>query len=251
MGGEAITAVVSTPSTDKELFYSSYRVGGVEPSPDDSGREAAALFARTYLLDELERKKAEPVLELGAGCGWTLVALRNAGFVNCRGVDISPSQLAIARSCGIAVEELDALAALRNAERGSLGAVIALDLLEHLPSAELVECVRLVASRLQPDGVFVLRVPNGAGLFGGVVRYGDLTHEQAFTDSSLRQLLATAGLDKVRTRPCRPLVHGAMSATRYVLWRAVEAAISFANAAESGQWRGGIFTRNLIASARR
>jgi len=230
----------------RRLLYRDYSPGREAPA---DGLAAARLFARKQLGPALRGVKG-PILELGAGRGFTLRALAELGFAEVRGVDASPSQVALAHADGIAVEELDGRLALERAAPGSLGAVIALDLFEHLDRDELVAWTRLCAERLRPDGRLAFRAPNGEGLFGGAIRWGDLTHEQALTPSSVRQLLDAAGLEPLSIEPCRPLVHGPVSAARGLLWRGVELALTVANAAETGRLRGALFTRNLFVSAR-
>ena len=50
------------------------------------------------------------------------------------------------------------------------------------------------------------------------LRYGDLTHEMAFTRTSLAQLLLSSGFGAVRCFEDAPVVHGAKSALRWLLW---------------------------------
>jgi len=233
----------------RRRLYHDYKTG--QRPPEGMSSEVAARFASAYIEPTLANLRAAPIVELGAGEGWTVAALRSMGFSSCRGVDSSPSEVERAHAAGNAVELADGLETLRKCAPGSLGAVVAIDVLEHLTLSEVVEWCEQVARCLRDDGRFVFRVPNGAGLFGGAIRHGDLTHLLAFTPSSAQQLLAATGLRELSIIPCRPIVHSALSAVRAAIWRGVELVLLLADAAESGEFRGSVHTRNLLVVAQK
>ena len=73
-----------------------------------------------------------PVLDLGCGRGELLTLLRDAG-IGARGVDADADMVAFARGAGLDVEQADLLDALERTAAESLGAVTALQVVEHLP----------------------------------------------------------------------------------------------------------------------
>lgn len=229
-----------------EDLYRSY--GVVDPA--GGGDADAARFAARYLVPVLAPLRERPLLEIGAGTGGTLRALRSAGFSLAAGVDSSPSQVERARVLDTTIDLADGLAALQARAPASLGAVLLLDVLEHLTLADLLGLLDLARDRLQPGGLLVARVPNGEGLFGGAILFGDVTHQRAYTRRSLAQAFALRGLETVAVLPVRPVAHGPISALRAVLWRLVEAAVRLAGAAESGRLDA-LVTRNVLAVARR
>lgn len=217
---------------------------------DESDGAGARLFVKKHVIPVIGPERGRPILELGAGTGETVRALSEMGYSDVRGVDASESQVRRARKRGSAVAHADGLAALEACRPRSLGAVLVLDVLEHLEIDQRIAWGRAASARLRDDGVFLARTPNGAGLFGGSLRYGDLTHVGVMTENSARQLMTLAGFEEVRVMPCRPLGHGVVSGLRLALWRGVELGLRIADAAESGR-TDGIFTRNLIIIARR
>lgn len=87
--------------------------------------------------------------------------------------------------------------------------------------------------------------------FGGLIQYGDFTHESCFTQRSVRQLAAAAGFGSVVTMARPPLAHGLVSAARVVVWTAASALCKAALAAETGVLRGHIVIQNLTFAARK
>jgi hypothetical protein len=56
-----------------------------------------------------------------------------------------------------------------------------MDFLEHLTKQELFCSPDMIRRVLKPHGFRIAQVPNAEGSYGMRVRYGDMTHEQAFT----------------------------------------------------------------------
>ncbi len=82
------------------------------------------------------------------------------------------------------------------------------------------------------------------------IRYGDLTHELAFTRDSMSQLLLASGYSSVRCFEDEPVPHGVKSAVRWLLWKGIRAGLRLYAAAETGETgRDAVFTRNLLAVA--
>jgi predicted nucleic acid-binding Zn-ribbon protein len=100
------------------------------------------------------------------------------------------------------IEELDV-------PRGSLDAILMMDVLEHLPDpvATLTRCAQL----LKPDGVLLIQTPQyrEGTTYGQMVEARDPfldqlkpeEHLYLFTDRGLRRLLAQAGMAEVRFEP--------------------------------------------------
>ncbi|HUQ77867.1 MAG TPA: class I SAM-dependent methyltransferase [Patescibacteria group bacterium] len=144
--------------------------------------------------------RAGPVLDVGTATGDLLLALRDMGFSSVHGVEPSPEAARRARE----THGLDVVAGdTRTAKSWNVGfALVSLvAVLEHLvdPRSALVE----LADLLRADGLLYLVVPD-------VSRFGDLIdapyqefsveHINYFTSLSLRNLLATVGMEVVVER---------------------------------------------------
>ncbi len=216
-------------------------VAGLEPR-----RPALARFIARYFP---ERRDAA-ILELGCGHGVLLHFAREAGYTNIGGVDASPAQIEAARRLGIQdVRQGEMLPLLNALPPSSLDAVVAYDVIEHLTKDELVTLTDEVARVLKPGGRWIVHAPNGLSPFAGVMTYGDLTHEQAFTPESLTQLFLSSGFRTVEFAEDPPIAHGLKSAVRAALWQIIRRFYRFLLIAETGMTEHRVFTINLIAVA--
>lgn len=191
------------------------------------------------------------VLDLGCGHGALIHFARQLGYRNVCGVDGSPEQVAAAQRLGIeGVAEGDLNARLLAQADASLDVVVAFDVIEHFTRDELLPFVDQVHRVLKPGGCWIIHVPNGESPFFGSIRYGDLTHEMAFTRTSLSQLLLSSGFSSVRCFEDAPVVHGAKSVVRWGLWQGFRGLLRLYIAAETGDASGAhIFSQNLLAVA--
>lgn len=155
------------------------------------------------IAKELERfgdiRKAS-VLDVGCGRGYVGEKLRGLG-AGVYGIDGSSAALETASSRGLAATQGDLDGGLPY-RVATFDIVLAAEILEHLfdPQAMLGEIARV----LKPGGAAVITVPSVATLvdriyllFGGLPWQASLRHPlhiRCFTLSSLKQMIATAGM---------------------------------------------------------
>ena len=141
-----------------------------------------------------------PVLDVGCGRGELLSALAGRG-VPCSGVDLDAGMVSEARAAGLDVTAGDGVAHLRSLPEGSLGSIIAVHVVEHLPLPALIELLELAASRLRPGGILVAETPNPASLVVlGNSYILDPTHVWPLHPSLLTFLCERAGFRDVELR---------------------------------------------------
>lgn len=242
-----------TADTYRTRIYNRYVQARAQPLAPPTLAELAprAPSLRRLVAAHFPADRHAAVLDVGCGHGALLHFAREAGYTNLRGVDGSPEQVVAARRLGIeGVEEGDLRETLAAQADASLDIVVAFDVIEHFTRDELLPFVDQVRRALKPGGRWIIHVPNGESPFFGAVRYGDLTHELAFTRTSLNQLLLSSGFGEVRCFEDAPVVRGAKSALRWLLWRGFRGVLRLYNAAETGDTsKAHIFSRNLLAVA--
>lgn len=237
----------------RQRIYGAYVTGRSEVLAPQSiaGLAPRLPYLRWLVRTCMPPDRAAAILDIGCGHGAILYALQQAGYQHARGVDGSAEQVQAAARLGICgVAQGDLMQTLRESADTSLDVVIAFDVIEHFTKAELIPLVDEVQRVLRSGGRWVIHVPNGESPFGNRVRFGDYTHEQAFTRTSLEQLLLASGFTRIETHEDRPIAHGFISTVRAALWRLIRAALLFYIAVETGSLdRRAVFSQNLLAVA--
>jgi SAM-dependent methyltransferase len=101
-----------------------------------------------------------PVLDIGCGRGEMLELLRDRG-IEATGIDIDPAMVERCRKKGLeGLHVADAAGYLAATEAGSLGAVFAAQVIEHLSYAELLAVLRGALAALRPGGILVVETVN-------------------------------------------------------------------------------------------
>jgi SAM-dependent methyltransferase len=156
------------------------------------------------VLANLEKRYADvladhaPVVDIGCGRA-ELVGLLAERGVAAVGIDTDPSMVAEARDQGLDVRLQDGLDYLESQPPGSIGAIIATHLVEHLELDPLIKLLELSVSRLKPGGIFIAETPNPASLIVlGNSYILDPTHVRPLHPSLLSFLCEGAGFRDVR-----------------------------------------------------
>ncbi|CCD92761.1 conserved hypothetical protein [Bradyrhizobium sp. ORS 375] len=235
-----------------QFMYERYvSSGGFGAAPTDQ----ADLAPRMPIMRDLVRRffpadRAAEILDLGCGNGVLLLAAQREGYRNLRGVDGSAEQVAIAQRLGIAgVRQGDLFGELAQATSDSLDVLVTYDVIEHLTKQQLLRLAQDALRVLKPGGRWIIHAPNAESPFFGRIRYGDFTHELAFTRQSLGAVLRAAGFASVACAEDMPIPHGLKSAIRLVLWKLIRSMLRFVIAVETGDMADGIYSQNLIAVA--
>ena len=215
------------------------------------GLKPRASALRRLIQRHFPPDRQATVTDLGCGHGAIVHFARQAGYVNTRGVDGSPEQVAAARRLGIdGVVEGDLLDTLAKLPDTSQDCIVAFDVIEHFTRDELIGLVDEVRRVLKPGGRWIIHVPNGESPFAGRMRYWDLTHELAFTRTSIAQLMYSSGFSDVHSYEDEPIPHGVKSLIRLVLWKGFRALLRIYLAVETGDTgREAIFSQNFLTVA--
>jgi 2-polyprenyl-3-methyl-5-hydroxy-6-metoxy-1,4-benzoquinol methylase len=148
--------------------------------------------------DELESRG--PVLDLGCGRGELLAELSRRG-VEVVGVEPHEPTAKEARAKGLTVHVTTASEFLKKQPAGSFGAIVTLQVVEHLIVDDLIEMLELSAQALRPGGVFVAETPNPLTILTLHESYLlDPTHIQPVHPALLTFLTERAGFPRSEVR---------------------------------------------------
>lgn len=199
-----------------------------------------------YYGRHLPADKNANILELGCGDGNFIVYLRKQGYTNIHGIDLSAEQIEKGKSMGIPNLECADIVSWLSGNNLKFDMVIAKDVIEHFTRDEVFNILSLIHQNLKNGGKFLMQVPNGQGLFYTSIFYGDYTHEMAYTESSINQVILNVGFKRSVCYPTGPVPTGIVAMIRLVLWRFKVLQLKFWKMVETGNPRG-IFTQNIIA----
>ncbi|MEO8189386.1 MAG: class I SAM-dependent methyltransferase [Acidobacteriota bacterium] len=186
-GAEASASPLSAalPPAVYSLFEERFR-----GSPDEISRKQ-----RSYL--PFLKDAPGPILDVGCGRGEFLALLREAGLP-ASGVEVNPIAAAECRSLGLNVEEADGLHSLSKRPAGSLGAVVALQVVEHWTPESIFLFLREARRVLLPGGLLVAETINTDSLSAWKAFFLDPSHVRPVPPEALRFLTQAAGFADAR-----------------------------------------------------
>lgn len=186
----------------RETLYSNYH-------STQSGRasltDAKSLFEREKWRFDREIiphfqgvKKDANIYDLGCGSGSLIQLLKEKGYTNLTGLDLSHEQVKVAHQMGVnEVQEGDAIEYLKSFS-GKFDVIVGTDIIEHFTKDELVELLKLIKDKLSTGGKAIFRTPNLDSLFSSVFANGDFTHENYLNASSAQQVMLAVGFQSAK-----------------------------------------------------
>ena len=175
---------------------------------EDRFRGASPEIARRVedYLPILER--ASSVVDVGCGRGELLAALRARGIQG-RGVDSNAAMVEVCRSQQLEVEHGDALSYLERQADGSVGALTAIQVVEHFEPAYLGRFLETAFHKMSAGAPLVLETINAACWMAFFETYlRDLTHQRPLHPDTLRYLVEASGFSSVDVRFRQPVTAG-------------------------------------------
>ena len=115
----------------------------------------------------------------------------------------------LCRSQQLDVEQADALSFLQRQRDASLGAIVAIQVVEHFDPAYLVRFLETAFHKMRPGAPLVLETINPAcwmAFFETYIR--DLTHQRPLHPDTLRYLVEASGFSSVDVRFRQPVSAG-------------------------------------------
>lgn len=189
----------------------SARFAAVYPAFEDRfrGSESDVADRLAIYLPEVDGvlRRDEPgprLVDVGPGRGEWLALLASRG-VPARGVDDNAAMVAHLRGRGLDVAAGDGAAHLAELPAGSLDAVTAFHVVEHLGLDALLGLLHAARRALRPGGLLVAETPNPTNLVMGACNFHlDPTHRTPLPPAQLEFLVTASGFTGVRTWPLHP-----------------------------------------------
>ena len=195
---------MTEPTTTQRLFER-YNTLTRRPTVLDPRTRAVVFKAFWRTLGSwLPADRRACILDIGSGEGALLAFLRDQGYTNLHGFDLSPENVAICHRLGLTfVQQFDALRLSEFPGPDHYDVIFAIDLVEHLPKQAAARFLEQVWEHLAPGGYTVIQTPNMGSVFGVYHRYYDLSHEFGLNEKSARDLLMVAGFrnEDIEIRP--------------------------------------------------
>jgi 2-polyprenyl-3-methyl-5-hydroxy-6-metoxy-1,4-benzoquinol methylase len=207
------------------------------------------IFSRRYIPLLKEFKRDAKIIELGCGSGYMLQFLKQHGFNNLYGIDISEEQIEKACQKGLNVEAKNVFNFF-NENKEKYDIVFALDFVEHFHKNELLDLFTSINETMNNNGILIIHTPNGDGLFPRNHIYGDLTHLTIFNPNSLTQLLILTGFNEIKFYETGPEAKNFTGLIRLFLWKIVKGVVKAVRIIETGGSEK-ILTQDFICAARK
>jgi len=153
------------------------------------------------LINEKLNNKDCAVLEIGAGLGEFIEYCNDRKVTQIDVIDNDKSVLEHIKKL-YSVKNIHLTDNLLHIENklGQYDIVMMTQVLEHVPKKEHISLLKILYERLKEKGVIIITVPNIGNPLAIFERYYDYTHEIAFTENSLFQMVDMAELKKAQTR---------------------------------------------------
>lgn len=236
----------------KSKIYENYltnRVVGSFPSSlSDLGSRRP--FYMDVIDNHFPNDKDIRIVDLGCGYGAFLYFMQERGYRFIEGIDASVEMVDAAVRLGIhGVQHDNVFGFLEKQPDESIDVITAIDLIEHFTKEELFVLVAHMHRVLKKGGRIITHQPNAEGVFGNAIRYGDFTHELAFTRGSIAQVFLSNDFSSLRSFEDKPLPHSVKSSIRRLLWDyLVRPFYRFLIAVESGgSEKESILTQNFLS----
>ena len=235
----------------RKVLYANYHT-------TQSGRasltSAEALFLRekrqfeSEILPLLQSvSKSARIFDMGCGSGSLLKGLKEAGYTNVIGMDLSEEQVTMAHNFGVSEVVLgDAMQFFRSSEE-QFDIITGMDIIEHFTKDELVELLQLIQSKLKKGGMAIFRTPNMDAPIATAFAIGDFTHENYLNASSAEQVMLSCGFVDVNVKPSFMRVNGFLKeGLRGIFYRLLSLRLKLQLFATARSTQKVLFTPNLL-----
>lgn len=169
------------------------------------------------LKNHLPNNMSSSCLDVPCGYGNFLYFLRSKGYKNIYGYDLDASQVKLAQLLELPAKTKDIFAVLAESQ-DSYDLISSIDFIEHISKDDALKFLELCKSKLNENGVLILRTPCADGPFGSHDANNDITHEWSMTSNVLKGILEMSGFSRVDILDERPQPTSLIETTRWLIF---------------------------------
>lgn len=171
---------------------------------EDSLRGSEAEVRESVRVYVERVREHQPVIDVGCGRGELLAALREAG-IDARGFDTNERSVADLRARGLDATQAAVPECFASMPDGSIGTVVAMHVVEHLPVDVLFALFREASRVLRRGGLLILETPNAESMLVSSSEFWrDPTHLAPRHPAALALLAREHGFDLDEVRAIHP-----------------------------------------------
>jgi 2-polyprenyl-3-methyl-5-hydroxy-6-metoxy-1,4-benzoquinol methylase len=164
----------------------------------------AEVAKRLEIYPEVFRGSVLPVLEIGAGRGELQELFRKSG-IESYGLELDSAMVERCLEKGLTVRAEEGLSHMTALDNGSLGGVVAIQVVEHLSKGELISLFELCLSKVRSSGKVVFETINTASLSALCQNYfRDPSHKVPLHPETMQTMMEYAGFRVLEVRKLSP-----------------------------------------------
>lgn len=111
------------------------------------------------VVDEIVNRSPRKLLEVGCGDGRLIAALLDSGISNITGIDIDERAVLFAKAFNYGHDAAIHSGDVRKLQDGEFAGAVAMEVIEHIPDAELPSIMQAIWERTEPGAFFLITVP--------------------------------------------------------------------------------------------
>ena len=171
--------------------------GQVNETEAEGIKKTASVYDWNY-KKFIPQDKNIRILDIGCGLGQFLYWLKENGYNNFLGVDVSQQMVDFCqKNISDKVEKISSIIEFLRDKNEQFDIIVMNDVIEHLEKGEIVDDLESIKAALKVGGKVIVKTNNAAAITGPRIRYEDFTHELGFTEYSLKQIFNVAGYSEV------------------------------------------------------
>lgn len=224
-------------SSVRDILYRDYSASFGAQKRLDAGVQQAQ-YEAAYIALPSDHRAA--IVDLGCGKGEWLGWMASKGYSMLTGVDLSESDLAIARREAPAHTwvQQNGITFLES-KTAAFDLIHAKDVVEHMTKDEFIQFLMAAQKALRSSGALWLLTFNAQSPLSAATRYGDFTHEIGLTPSSAAQCLRACGFTEISVQGRHYCSASAAGRVRFLLgkllYRAARLILKIRHGGQAGE----------------